>query len=215
MKLFLIGATGRTGSEIVKQALTRNDELVAYVQNPSKLNINDPELTVIKGQLDDVAKMASEMKGCNAVLVTLGNPISNSSGKLFSFAIPDIIKAMDQAKIKRLISLSALGVGTTLANTSYPYRMGAKGFLKGNFSDHEAGESQLKNSDLNWTTVHPGPLFNGKKTENPLVRDADSGYKMPGAPRTYRSDVAQVMLRIIKDRKTFGKQLIMCSKQDK
>lgn len=26
MKLFLIGATGRTGSEIVKQALTRNDE---------------------------------------------------------------------------------------------------------------------------------------------------------------------------------------------
>lgn len=42
MKLFLIGATGRTGSEIVKQALTRNDELVAYVRNPSKLNINDP-----------------------------------------------------------------------------------------------------------------------------------------------------------------------------
>ena len=40
MKLFLIGATGRTGSEIVKQALTRNDELVAYVRNPSKLNIN-------------------------------------------------------------------------------------------------------------------------------------------------------------------------------
>lgn len=51
MKLFLIGATGRTGSEIVKQALTRNDELVAYVRNPSKLNINDPELTVIKDNL--------------------------------------------------------------------------------------------------------------------------------------------------------------------
>ncbi|MFR0771912.1 MAG: NAD(P)-dependent oxidoreductase, partial [Limosilactobacillus pontis] len=60
-----------------------------------------------------------------------------------------------------------------------------------------------------------GPLFNGKKTENPLVRDAASGYKMPGAPRTYRGDVAQVMLRIIKDQKTFGKQLIMCSGQDK
>lgn len=215
MKLFLIGATGRTGAEIVKQALINNDEIVAYVRTPSKLNINDPKLTIVKGQLDDVDTMAAAMKGCEAILVTLGNPISNSSGKLFSFAIPDIIKAMDQAKIKRLISLSALGVGTTLANTSYPYRMGAKGFLKGNFADHEAGESQLNDSDLNWTTVHPGPLFNGKKTGNPLVRDAASGFKMPGAPRTYRSDVAQVMLRIIKDRKTFGKQLIMCSKQDK
>lgn len=215
MKLFLIGATGRTGSEIIKQALTRNDELVAYVRTPSKLNINDPKLTIVKGQLDDVETMTAAMKGCEAVLVTLGNPISNSSGKLFSFAIPDIIKAMDQAKISRLISLSALGVGTTLANTSYPYCIGAKSFLKGNFVDHEAGESQLKNSDVKWTTIHPGPLFNGKKTENPLVRDATSGYKMPGVPRTYRSDVAQVMLRIIKDQKTFGKQLIMCSKQDK
>ena len=215
MKLFLIGATGRTGSEIVKQALINNDEIVAYVRTPSKLNINDPKLTIVKGQLNDVDTMAAAMRGCEAVLVTLGNPISNSSGKLFSFAIPDIIKAMDQAKIKRLISLSALGVDTTLTNTRYPYRMGAKGFLKSNFADHEAGESKLKNSDLNWTTVHPGPLFNGKKTGNPLVRDAVSGFKMPGVPRTYRSDVAQVMLRIIRDRKTFGKQLIMCSKQDK
>ncbi|EEJ71795.1 NAD(P)-dependent oxidoreductase [Lactobacillus ultunensis] len=213
MKIFLIGATGRTGNDVLMQALAQNDKVVAYARHPQKLSEHS-NLKVIKGELTDINRMSRAMKGCDAVLVTLGNPMSNSSGRLFTFAIPNIIKAMDNSSVKRLISLSALGVGKTYANTRYPYKMGAKGFLKGNFADHEAGENKLPESDLNWTTVHPGPLFNGHKTKKPLVRDAESGFKMPGAPRTYREDVAQVMLRIIDDPKTYGKQLIMCSKQD-
>lgn len=191
----------RTGSPIFRKKYS----VIAYVRHPDKLTHRD-QITVVTGELNDIDKMASAMKGCDAV--------SNSSGKLFALAIPNIIEAMDKAGVKRLISLSALGVGATYENTRYPYRMGAKGFLKGNFADHEAGEKQLPSSDLDWTTIHPGPLFNGERSENPLVRDAASGYKMPGAPRTNRADVAKVMLQIIDDPQTYMKQLIMCSKQD-
>ncbi|WP_261805961.1 SDR family oxidoreductase [Lapidilactobacillus luobeiensis] len=98
-----------------------------------------------------------------------------------------------------------------VTNTRYPYKFGAATFLKGNFADHEAGESQLRASDLNWTTIHPGPLMNSPRTPHPFVRDAASGIKLPGAPRTNRQDVAAVMLAAINDPKTFRKQLVMTS----
>ena len=97
------------------------------------------------------------------------------------------------------------------ANTRYPYKFGATTFLKGNFADHEAGESQLRASNLDWTTLHPGPLMNGPRTPHPFVRDAASGIKLPGAPRTNRQDVAAVMLAAINDLKTFRRQLVMTS----
>lgn len=214
MKLMIIGATGRTGGELVKEALANNNEVVAYTRSPRKMT-SVPKLKIIEGQLNDVDSLTKALNGCTAVLVALGNPMSNSSGNLFSFAIPNIIEAMDEANVKRIVSLSALGVGDTYKNSRYPYRLGAKTFLKGNFADHAAGESKLIDSDLDWTTIHPGPLFNGNKTPKPLVRNVNSGFKMPGAPRTYRSDVAQVMLNAIGESRTYGQKLIMCSKQDK
>ena len=143
MKLCIFGATGRTGEELILQSLEKKYSVIAYVRHPDKLTHRD-QITVVTGELNDIDKMTLAMKGCDAVLVALGNPVSNSSGKLFALAIPNIIEAMDKAGVKRLISLSALGVGATYENTRYPYRMGAKGFLKGNFADHEAGESSYR-----------------------------------------------------------------------
>ncbi|MEJ8766221.1 NAD(P)-binding oxidoreductase [Oceanobacillus sp. HCA-5259] len=213
MKILVIGATGRTGEELLKQTLEQGYEAVAYVRRPDAVPIRE-NLQVIGGQLDDTKKLTKALKGIDAVLMALGNSIANRNEKLFEFAIPSVIEAMKEAGVKRLISLSGLGVGDTFENTRYPYRFGIRSFLKGNFADHVAGEKQLENSGLNWTTIHPGPLFNGGKTKNPIVKDAASGYKMPRAPRTNRADVAHVMLSIIEDDTTFEKQLVMSSVQN-
>lgn len=213
MRLMIIGATGRTGKDLLSLALQNNNEVVAYVRSPQKLNTTT-NLTIIKGQLDDYHALAKALVGCDAVLVTLGNSVTNSSANLFSFAMPNIIKAMHLAKVERIINLSALGVGSTYKNTRFPYRLGAKTFLKGNFHDHYLGESLLKTSNLKWTTIHPGPLFNNERTPNPTVRFAKSNFKMPGAPRTNRMDVAQLMLNIVNNPTTFNQQLLICSKQD-
>ncbi|MGE4572682.1 MAG: NAD(P)H-binding protein [Candidatus Izemoplasmatales bacterium] len=69
----------------------------------------------------------------------------------------------------------------------------------------------MEDSGLNWTTVHPGPLYNKEKTKNPIVKDASTGYKMPESPRTNRADVAAVMIKIIHDEVTFKKQILITS----
>lgn len=212
MKIMIIGATGRTGKDLVSLALNQGNEVIAYVRHPQKISPTK-NLTVVQGELTNTSLLSESLVGCNAVLVTLGNSISNSSASLFSFAIPNIIEAMSNSNVKRIISLSALGVGSTYQNTRYPYRLGATTFLKGNFADHEAGEAKLRTSKLIWTTIHPGPLFNGTATENPTVKIANNSIKMPRAPRTYREDVAKVMLDSVSDKRTFGQKILMCSKQ--
>lgn len=214
MKLFILGATGRTGQELVRQALSDGHEVVAYVRSPEKLNSQE-KLTIIQGTLEETTKLQQAMMSCDAVLVALGNPIKDSSADLFASFMPRLIKIMKLADVSRIIVLSSLGTGETIRNVTYPYKIGVQTFLKGNQADHEKGERHLIASNLNWTLVYPGPLFDGPKTEHPLVRNAASGYKMLGAPRTNRADVAAVMLSQLNREESYQQKLLMCSKQEK
>ena len=45
MKLFVIGATGRTGREIVKQALTRGHQVTAFVARLKACSLEVSEST--------------------------------------------------------------------------------------------------------------------------------------------------------------------------
>ncbi len=47
MKLLVFGATGRTGRPVVEQALASGNDIVAYVRNPSKLNMQNEHLEVV------------------------------------------------------------------------------------------------------------------------------------------------------------------------
>lgn len=214
MKILVIGATGRTGQELVKQSLEKDYKVRAYVRRPEAVP-SQKNLEIFAGNLDDIESLTKALKGIDSVLMALGNSMSNRNNKLFEWVIPNLITAMKAANVKRIVSLSALGVGNTFNNTRYPYRLGARTFLKGNFEDHLAGEIKFKDSGLDWTTVHPGPLFNGGRMANPLVHDAATGYKMPRSPRTNRADVAQVMLKVLADPSTYGKELVMASTPDK
>jgi len=49
MKLFVIGATGRTGREVVEQALARGHQVTAFVRSPEGIKLKNERLTVSKG----------------------------------------------------------------------------------------------------------------------------------------------------------------------
>lgn len=210
MKLLIIGATGQTGQELVNQALERGDEVSVYVRNPQKLQ-EDSRLNIYQGELWQEERLSQAMDGQDAVLLALGNSFTNRSQPLFEKAIPSVMASMKQAKVRRLVSLSSLGVGETFANTRYPYRLGVRTMLKGNHRDHWLGEKELVHSDLDWTTVHPSPLFNGPKTESPNYHLAKTGYRVPGIARTMRSDVAAVMLEVLDKSETYQQAIVMFS----
>ncbi len=50
MRLAILGATGPTGQQLVKQALQAGHMVTALVRNPAKLPIKDKHLSIIQCQ---------------------------------------------------------------------------------------------------------------------------------------------------------------------
>ena len=72
MKLFVTGATGRAGREIVQQALVRGHHVTAFVRSPESITSKNERLTVIKGNAMDENELFNAMQNHDAVLSTLG-----------------------------------------------------------------------------------------------------------------------------------------------
>lgn len=118
-RILLYGATGRTGSLVLKYAMEKGYEVTALVRNPDKINEKSAKLKIVKGSpanFDDV-KMA--MQGCDAVISTLAG-LSESDIITFKKVIPthlmktamqNTVKSMSLAGIKKVAVLTSLGVG--------------------------------------------------------------------------------------------------------
>src|SRR5947208_3738807 len=107
MKLFLIGATGRTGQEIVQQALARGHQVTAFVRSPEKITAKSERLTVLKGNVLDENQLFNAMRNQDAVISTLGpRKVFKPSSMLHDSALVTT-RAMDRAGVTRLVVLSA------------------------------------------------------------------------------------------------------------
>lgn len=172
-RILVFGATGRTGHEALSYALEKGYHVVALVRNPDKLDINSEQVTVIRGLPTNIQDVRTAMKGCDAVISLLSALPEKDS---FSFkkltpphtlekSISNTITVMKEYNIKRIMTLSSIGVGN-----SYPYAPWFMRFMikitnfRIVFADHDAQEKLLENSGLNWTIARPVALNNNETT---------------------------------------------------
>ena len=107
MKLFLIGATGRTGQEVVQQALARDHRVTAFVRSPENIRLKNERLTVLKGNAMDENELFRAMQNHDAVILTLGpQEVFKPSSMLHDSALATT-RAMNRSGVKRLVVLSA------------------------------------------------------------------------------------------------------------
>jgi putative NADH-flavin reductase len=196
MKILILGATGTTGQQLVKQALEQNHFVTALARNPSKLKITHERLKVIKGDALDNAAVLNALEGNDAVLSALGKGYTLRSGNLMSEAISILIPAMQTKKINRLVFLSAFGVGESFAGASFIQKIIFRTFLRNIYKDKANAEIKIRNSQLAWTIVYPGILTNGPITGKYFIGE---NVHMKGQPKISRADVADFMLKHLSD----------------
>ena len=63
MKIAVIGITGRIGSRIAQEALSRGHEVTGVARDPPKVTLTHPKLRVIKGDALDPASVAAAVAG--------------------------------------------------------------------------------------------------------------------------------------------------------
>jgi putative NADH-flavin reductase len=208
MRLLVLGATGRTGREIVSQALKQGHQVTVFVRSPDKLAISDAQLTVKRGDvLVDTETLDEAVRGQDAVISALGVGNSFRSGNLIARSMPIIVSAMERNGVKRLVVISAFGVGESINDAPMLPRIAYASLLREVFADKEAGEDFLAQSSIDWTLVAPVMM-----TDAPYTGTYRSGerLKLAGLPRVPRADVAHLSLILAAD-PTFARKRIVIS----
>ena len=213
MKLVVLGAAGRTGRLVVAQALARSDEVVAYVRDPHGIAAN-PGLMVAVGQLGDALALKAAINGTDAVLVCLGTRGKRmaKSVDLMQQSVSSIITAMQEARVPRLVLVSAYGVGDTAHTAGLIARIVYKTVVSAIYRDKERSEALLPGSGLKWTCLYPVILTDGPVADAVEVRPMTQVHKVAGLPKVSRADVARVILDAARDDRTIGQKLVVSSK---
>lgn len=213
MKIVVLGAAGRTGRLVVEQALTRGEEVVAYVRNPQGIAAN-PRLEIVVGQLNDTLALKAAIHAADAVLICLGTrgKRMKKDVDLMQKSLPPIITAMKEANVSRLVLLSAYGVGDSARTAGLMARVIYRILVAAIYRDKERAEALLPGSGLKWTIVYPVALIDGPPTDAVEVRPMGQVHKVAGLPKVSRVDVARLMLEVARDDETVGQKLLVSDK---
>lgn len=197
MRIVVLGATGRTGRQVVEQALQAGHEVVAYVRNPDGLAAQGEGLTVVQGDILDAVRVSEAVAGADAVISAVGST-PDSPEAMLTRGMANVVAAMKEHGVRRLIVVTRAGV--RLEND--PAGLGRRlmlGWL-GIVAPHALRDAQgavevIRASGLDWTVVRAPRLSNGAGTGR--VRSG----ALPLGPMhaVSRADLARFMLEQLGD----------------
>lgn len=194
MRVLVLGAGGRTGTHVVRLALGHGHEVTAFVRDASRLSIHDPALRIVEGDVTDPSAVQRAVEGQDAVISTLG-----SSGErpvnVYSDGVANTIRAMTARGVRRLVVMSASGVGAGGEGLSVRARAMRKlPHMRPVYEDLERMEGDVMLSDLDWTIVRPAALNDGPFTGFYRVVE---GSVVPKGSRISRADAAAFLLKVV------------------
>ena len=193
MKLLIFGATGSIGRQVVEQALEQGHTVTAFARTPATLNIQHPKLKLFQGDVMNLPSVEQAMQGQEAVVCVLGSG-KTLTGTIRSEGTRQIIQAMEQAGIRRLICQSTLGAGDSWGNLNFYWKYVMFGFLlRQVFADHEQQERYVRQSHLDWTIVRPGAFVEGCRTGQ--YRHGFPSNDKTSQLKITRADVADFILK--------------------
>jgi putative NADH-flavin reductase len=156
MNVVVYGATGNSGSEIVKELIARGHKVTGVARKVDSLK-DKLGVTAKTDDLSNVDAIAAIIKGADAVVTAYQPPADNTD------ALVDVtkrqIEAVKKAGGTRLVVVGGAGLlevapGVTLIKS---------GYLPAEYlpiaTSHEKALDVLRSSDIDWTYLSPGAYF--------------------------------------------------------
>jgi len=193
--LFVAGATGATGRNVVKQALARDVPLIAHVRPKSARTepARDwPRKATV--ELADAGALARELRGCTTVLQLIGTMRKRfSTGDTYETSdigtTRQLVEAAKTAGVDHLVLLSSMGAGRPVG-----------AYLK---AKAEA-ERLVRESGIPWTIVRP-PAFEGEYHHPPALLGVLAKLRpFRGLRPIHLDQLAAVLLRVAEKRAPLG-----------
>ena len=178
MKVALIGASGKIGSRILAELLTRGHVVTGIARNPEKADTQHANLSWQKADVLDTTALSTVIAGHDAVISAFGVDWTKpETFGVFSEVVKSILAATKAAGVKRIINVGGAGSlevapGVQAVDTdSFPaeWKLGA-------MAQRDSLEVYRKETELDWTFFSPAFLiepgaYTGKYrlgTDNPV-----------------------------------------------
>jgi len=214
-RVCILGGTGFVGRHLTARLTAMGIECRIPTRSPElyrALRLNGP-VELVQTNLFDQEQLCSSFSRCDAVINLVGilNQDSTSSFQQLHVELPDlIIDACKDAKVKRLLHMSALNASTTGEVSDYLYTKGeAQNRVLTNSSSH---------GGLNVTSFGPSVIFG--PDDSFFNRFAGLLKLVPGpfplaCPDTrfapvYVGDVARAFAESLDNKKTWKKHYELC-----
>jgi len=156
MKVVLFGATGKTGSRLLQELVSRGHSVTASARDVSKLSAS-PAQEVRQDDLSDAARIAETIRGADAVISAYAPP-ADDTDQLVGVTQRQV-EAVRRAGVDRLLVVGGAGglqvaPGVSLIESGHlpaPYLPIA--------NSHVKALDVLRTSDVDWTYLAPAAFF--------------------------------------------------------
>lgn len=204
-KILVIGATGKTGLQIVERALAVGHDVTAFARHA--VAMADLEgLTKRTGDVLDADAVDAAVRGHDAVLVSIG-PVDGSPPDLCARATMNVVAAMRRHGVRRLVCMTGALIGHPAEHLGWMYRFMRAMTPARVLDDRRAQERIVRESGLDWTLVRPTRLTDEPSRELHVGEDVDIG----AFAHVARSEVARFMVDQIGREELVGHAVAMAA----
>jgi hypothetical protein len=194
MNIIIFGGSGRTGAELIRQSLKQGHRVTVFTRKQLKRShIEDENLTVVKGDLNNMEAVRAAMVGKNAVISALGVSKTLHHDPEVVKGVATIVKAMKAENIKRCIYLSVFLAQSKPGQFSFFVNNVLKRIIGKEVRDHELKETLIRDHVKEYVIVRAVRLTDEPATGN--YRHGENIAIKKFLPSITRADVAHFMLQ--------------------
>jgi len=163
MKVVVFGSTGGTGLEVVKQALDAGHVVTAVARKPSAMVMQHDHLKVLQGDVLLPEIVIKAVAGQDVVVFAVG-AADRSPTKIYSVGVMNILLAMRDAKVQRLICISASGLDPGVLIQKLIAKPLLWWIFKNGYTDMSHMEIIVRASHMDWTILRSPRLTDHART---------------------------------------------------
>jgi putative NADH-flavin reductase len=206
MKVVVFGAGGKTGSLVVEKAVAAGHRVTLFLREAATLPQN-PNVRVVTGDAGDQTAVRRAISGQDAVIDTIGGKTPYKDTELERNAARNIITAMQEENVRRLIVISMMGIGESSEQAPFWYEhLLMPTFLRGSTKDKIAMEASVRASGLEFVIARPPILTDDHATGSVKVVPVDSkGHKIT------RGDLAQFLVDQLSGTQYLGQAVVIAN----
>lgn len=170
--VLILGATGTAGSALTKKLMLCTDcHLTLFARHASEMYVNSKRMTIINGDAKNIEDLKEAMLGQNVIYCAI-------SGEALPQIAENIVSAMNEMSIMRLIFMGAVGIYNEI-----PDEIDGEDNLDNEPAQipNRKAADIVEASSLNYTVLRPGYLVEGKENDYVLTVKGESakGYTTP------------------------------------